>query len=969
MILSRYRGAPGARALGFVAICLSTTSLTQVAKAEPNPTPPTPTEYVTLDFQGNPTFLTGIRGENIVGNYIIPGTTETGGIYYNMRTGEWSAMPVPTSDGTNYPGSIGSSPYGPHFGNPGGVLRVVGSYKTSESDPYDLSYLYDAAAAPGDQITELRYPGDDTLFTIAHSNFGNLVVGNYDTQLDEGHGFIYNIDTREYSSFDIENSISTTIYGVYGDKIAGGFATLPEVGGGISPERGYIYDMTNDTYREFHHPDSIATHFEGITSAGRPDEYIVVVNWITADGAVHPGVMHVNFATGVHTWHEIDIPGKVVSSNSAYGDKVVGIYIDENDQIHGYVATIPGIYNPTVNEIETTFTDEDAAFLDGVRGEDIINKAAVTVTGNNGVGIRGETYGAITNTSIITASGLAGAAAEMHGKYGTLLNYGTLRTSSEVADALRTNATSEGTTIVNFGVIDGRIAAMLGDNKRFENSGWLGVSGTGPAIDHFFRGTLVQTAAGTYAARVFDDRTDFMTVDGALRLDGALDVTFQTDTVKKSYTLMQAEELTGEFETITAGMFTGTADYSDNKVTLNLDAADLGTRMGLTANQHAVGAVIDGIVNTTTGDSFGALPTALAPLYNVGSAQMSAALDALSGEAYASLQSVLMGDSLYTRQAIFGRMRQGSYAGQGNMQALGYGGPLAYGPDEAGKTVVPSERSFDGAFWAQGFGGAADYDGSNGSADVDATLGGIVAGLDGRLGDWLVGAALGYTRSSADVDALASSTDVDSFLVGLYAGTNVGASNVRFGGSYAFNQIEASRMIAYPGYSEKAEADYDGGVAQVFAEVSHGFEMQQVALEPFAGLAYVHVSTDSFTETGADAGLHASSSSMGLGYSSLGLRAATSMQLAGGQALKPHAGVTWQHAFGDVTPEAKMAFISVPSENFTVAGAPLSRDAALVEVGLDLDLSDQARIGVSYLGQYSADTTVNAAQADLRLKF
>ncbi len=63
----------------------------------------------------------------------------------------------------------------------------------------------------------------------------------------------------------------------------------------------------------------IATHFEGITGAGRAGEYNLVVNWVTADGVVHPGALHVD-ANGNKTSYEIDIPGDVVSSNSAYGD-------------------------------------------------------------------------------------------------------------------------------------------------------------------------------------------------------------------------------------------------------------------------------------------------------------------------------------------------------------------------------------------------------------------------------------------------------------------------------------------------------------------------------------------------------------------------------------------------------------------------------------------------------------------------
>ena len=56
---------------------------------------------------------------------------------------------IATSSGVNFPDAIGSSPYGPSFGSQYGILRTVGSYLTTASSPYNLSYLYDGAAAPG----------------------------------------------------------------------------------------------------------------------------------------------------------------------------------------------------------------------------------------------------------------------------------------------------------------------------------------------------------------------------------------------------------------------------------------------------------------------------------------------------------------------------------------------------------------------------------------------------------------------------------------------------------------------------------------------------------------------------------------------------------------------------------------------------------------------------------------------------
>ncbi|WP_454917931.1 autotransporter outer membrane beta-barrel domain-containing protein [Xanthobacter sediminis] len=975
-IRSISHGVSRARVRKLVALGLGVGGFAQAAQAEP-PRPARPTTYQTLNFGTNDTFLTGIRGDNIVGNYTIPGAGETGGLYYNMTTQTWSPMPEATANGANFPGAIGSSPYGPSFGNPDGVLRVVGSYQTATSAPYDRSYLYDGARAPGQQITTLVYPGSGTLYTIAHSTFGNQVVGNYDTRLATGNAFIYNINTRTYTTNNIPGAISTTAYGIYGDKIAGGYGEVM-VGGGLHAEHGYIYDQPTGTYVTYDHPGAVATHFEGITGAGRAGEYNLVTNWVTIDGVVHPAVMHVD-AEGRVTWYDIDIPGAVVSSNSAYGDHVVGIYVDDSG-INGYLATIPGMYNPIRNTGTLTSAADNAAALSGRKGDDIVNSGTIQVSGRGGIGIRGETYGVLTNSGTVVATGLVGAAVEMHGLYGTLLNSGTLQAPA-VADALRTGPDSFGTVIVNTGIIDGRIAATAGPQKRFENSGWIGVTGTGVPITHLISGTFVQTQAGTFAVRMTDAGNDALGVTGTARLSGTLAAAFQTTTFAPTYTLVGATQgITGTFDTFaTAGLpalFGATLDYAPTTVTMSL-AADLAGMPNITPNQRVVGAAIDRIINTTTGGMLTSLPDALAPLYDLTSGQLPGALNALSGEAYASEQSVLVGDSLYGRQALLGRLRQSSYAGDaGPMAALSYGGPaLAYVPPAAPaapfptKAPVTPEPAFNGTVWAQAFGGWSDYSGGSGIASVDASIGGIISGMDVKIDNWLVGAALGYSHSSASVDALASSSDVDSLILALYAGTSSGPWNLRFGGTYAFNQIDAGRTIAYPGAFEQANADYDGGTAQVFAEVGYGFALQKLAFEPFAGLAYVHVHTDGFTETGASAGLTGSSNSMGVGYSSLGLRMATTMELSGGMALEPHASIAWQYAFGDITPQAQMSFLSVPGANFTVAGVPLADNTALVETGADLRISEQARIGLSYVGQFADTVTVNAVQANLTWRF
>ncbi len=916
--------------------------------------------WQTLDFGSDDTFLTGIRGDNIVGNYTIPGSTETGGLYYSLATGIWSPFPEATANGANFPGAIGSSPYGPSFGTPSGILRAVGSYQTTTSAPYDLSYLYDGAAAAGQTLLTLAYPGSDTLFTIAHSNFGNQVVGDYDSRLATGNAFIYTIDSGTYTTNNIPGAISTTAYGVYGDRIAGGYGTVsPETG--LSFEHGYVYDQTTGTYATYDHPGAIETHFEGITGAGRSGEYNLVANWTSLDGVEHPAVMHLA-ADGSTTWYEIDIPGATVSANSAYGDHVVGIYVTDT-RINGYLATIPGMYNPIRNDGSLSSSLPDTAVLSGSQGDDIVNNGTVSASGAGAVGLRGETYGVVDNTGTVVATGTDGAAVDMHGRYGALLNSGTLR-AGPTSDALRTASDSLGTVIVNSGIIDGRIAA-IGAAGRFENSGWIGVSGDGVPITDQVVGTFVQTAAGTLAVRVTDAGHDGLAVDGTARVAGTLAATFETRNLRQSYAVVGTTAgVSGTFASFTTAglsdMFAAELAYAPTSVTIAVSSA-LAGQSGNTASATGVGAAIDGLVNTTDDGTLAALPDALSPLYALTASEIPGALAALSGEGYASEQTVLAGDSLYSRQAVLGRLRQGLRDGEaGSLGVLASGGPAL---------AAPTPKGTGATLWGQAFGGWSNLDGKGNTAAVSESIGGVISGVDMRVDRWLVGAALGYSQSNADIGGLGTQFTNDSLLVALYAGTNAGPWAMRFGASYAFNQLEGNRTISYPGYLALANASSNGGTTQAFGEIGYDVAFHNVALEPFAGLAYVNVAAQDIEESGASAGLFGSSEAIGVGYSTLGLRAATTLQVAGGMVLQPRAALAWQYAFGDTTPNAQFGFLAAPGAGFSVSGVPIAENTALVELGADLLVNPKTKLGLTYAGQFASGVSDNAVQASFSWSF
>jgi outer membrane autotransporter protein len=132
-------------------------------------------------------------------------------------------------------------------------------------------------------------------------------------------------------------------------------------------------------------------------------------------------------------------------------------------------------------------------------------------------------------------------------------------------------------------------------------------------------------------------------------------------------------------------------------------------------------------------------------------------------------------------------------------------------------------------------------------------------------------------------------------------------------------------------------------------------------------LAYVHVSTGGFTETGGIAALTAGENTDNMTYSLLGARAATVMFIDGVH-ITPHASAAWQHAFDDVTTDMALAF-SGSGASFVVAGVPIARDSAFLDAGLDFKIAPDATLGISYQGQLASDVQDHGISGRLDWRF
>lgn len=453
---------------------------------------------------------------------------------------------------------------------------------------------------------------------------------------------------------------------------------------------------------------------------------------------------------------------------------------------------------------------------------------------------------------------------------------------------------------------------------------------------------------------------DQIVVNGTVGLDGSVlrvmadsgDYQASTD-----YVIIDndgSDAVTGNFESIDKNLaFLDPSVVTDggdgNDVVLTLTRNDmLFQDLALTRNHRIVAEALD---RSATDD---ALTLALLNQSASGARQ---AFDALSGEIHATVPGILAQDSRYAREAVLGRLVQARHGEDG---ALAAGGPqLAFGGDPAGST--PQQRG-PLAVWTQGFGAWAEYDTDGNAGSADRDLGGFISGLDVDVGGgWRVGLATGASFSNVNVSARLSGADVETYHLGGYVGGMAGALALRGGGLWAWNSIDTSRSVVFPGFYELQNASYDADTAQVFAEVAYPATMGGVSVEPFGGIAFVSVDTDSFNESGGSlASLSGTDTDQNVTYTTLGVRAATTAQW-GEMQITPHIAVAWQHAFDDVTPEASLAFTS-NGIGFSFEGLPLAEDLAIIDAGLDFALGKNGTASVSYSGQFGDGVTDNAVK-------
>lgn len=556
---------------------------------------------------------------------------------------------------------------------------------------------------------------------------------------------------------------------------------------------------------------------------------------------------------------------------------------------------------------------------------------------------------------------------------GTLSGTGSITKQGAGALLLTGNQPFSGTVAVDQGVLQvGNAAnpgAVLGGQVTVASgAGLTGNGSVGSLVNNgsvtpdsgklTVAGNFTNASTGALNLVITPSVASSLAVGGTANLGGTLNVVNLAPYAgPTTYTLLTASGgVNGTFSSTNLEnlAFLNTAlNYSPNQVALAVSRNNVSyASVAATGNQHGVAAALD------SGAAVGGAAVQNA-LLNSDAAGARAAFDSLSGEIHASMASAMLEDSRYIRDAVNERLRQ----------------PGCYREDDPRNSLAPSENRLSSAGchgemvgWMRVLGTWGHMGGDSNTAKLDRNLGGFLLGTDKQVDDaWRVGVAAGYTRSDLDAKRRNSSADVDSYHLMAYTAYQQEAFAARMGVAYSWNDIESKRDVAVGGEGQRLKADYKARSAQVFGEVGYTIETRSVVVEPFAGLAYVNYDSDTFKEKGGSAALRGDAD-QDVTFSTLGVRIGQTITLGNGAKITPRGSIGWRHAFGDTKPDADLSFIN-GGGSFSTQGVSIAKDSAVVEAGLDYQISQNGKLGLGYSGQLSRNDKDHAMTISFSLGF
>lgn len=465
--------------------------------------------------------------------------------------------------------------------------------------------------------------------------------------------------------------------------------------------------------------------------------------------------------------------------------------------------------------------------------------------------------GSFTGSGPFTFTGSAGLTLSGNGS-----GYTGQGTVSEGLLFLTSGASMGGTLTVNPGATVGGYGTL----GRVINNGIVSPGGSIGTLNII--GNYTQGPGGTLNIKIASTTSnDLLAINGTANLSGNLKTLWSGGYVpepQNKFTILTASSgITGQFTShltnITPTVLFKSKYDIPNQVYLMVerDYTNQTLLPYLTANQMAVGSMLNSVGNTATGD----LDTVLHAIDDLPAYEQTAyALGQLApkgsdaqfgmGISGASFQTGNLSERLSDlRHGIRGMSLNGLYFKHGNEKPI----MLAdINPDLTG--MLPSGVDERWGIFVKGNAVYGDQKDTPDATGYNFTSTGVTMGSDYRFtGNFIAGLMLGINTARANVDSMGSKVKMNGYTLGTYGTYYDNGFYIDGSISYGLTDYDNTRRIVFPGLDRTATSSPDGKQITAYGGTGYDLRKNNWIITPNVSFQYVKLGIDSYTEKGAGA--------------------------------------------------------------------------------------------------------------------
>ena len=263
------------------------------------------------------------------------------------------------------------------------------------------------------------------------------------------------------------------------------------------------------------------------------------------------------------------------------------------------------------------------------------------------------------------------------------------------------------------------------------------------------------------------------------------------------------------------------------------------------------------------------------------------------------------------------------------------------------------------AVWVQGLFNKAKLDDTSKSKGFDSKTYGTALGVESKISED-VKLGIGYAYSKTDIDGFMRDTDVKTHTAILYGEYKPKNWYVNAIASYGWSDYDEKKNVA--GVGVKADWDVEPFALQMMT----GYDMyfNGFGVTPEAGLRYIHVKQDKYTDT---AGQSVKSDDSDILTGVLGAKIAKSYNLSNGMLLTPEfkAAMTYDISHNN----SKSTVTLVNGSSYSVTGKPLNRFGVELGAGITAELNDNVELSLGYEGKFRKDYQDHTGLINAKYKF